>query len=81
MNLCYGIWLTFTQAKKVVSYAESGSEDFDDDEDAFRPKRKATTSRATKRRKVSESAEEDNFDLDAASEDGTDGQQDLHTIY
>lgn len=59
------------QAKKKVSYAESGSEGEDDDDVIFRPGRQ--NNRASKRRKTSPESEDefDQGDADAGySDDG-----------
>jgi hypothetical protein len=59
------------QAKsKKMSYAESDSEGLDDDNDIFKPALKAKNARPAKRRKVSESAEEDTYEVDVGAEDG-----------
>jgi len=53
-----------------MSYAESDSEGFDNDDEIFKPTPKAKTARPAKRRKVSESAEEDTYELDEGADDG-----------
>jgi len=53
-----------------MSYAESDSEGLDNDDDIFKPTPKAKTARPAKRRKVSESAEEDTYELDEGADDG-----------
>ena len=55
---------------KKTSYAESDSEGVEDDEDIFKPASKAKTARPTKRRKVSESADEDTYEAEDVAEDG-----------
>jgi hypothetical protein len=52
-----------------MSYAESDSEGLDDD-DVFKPAPKAKNARPAKRRKVSESAEEDTYEVDERVDDG-----------
>ena len=53
-----------------MSYAESDSEGLDDDDDIFKPTHKAKNTRPVKRRKVSESAEEDMYEVDEKAGDG-----------
>lgn len=60
------------KAKKDVNYAESATED--DDEEPVRPFRKSkpNAGRQNKRRKVSDSSDDDNYDLGGASADESD---------
>jgi hypothetical protein len=53
-----------------MMYAESDSEGLDDDDDIFKPAPKVKDTRPAKRRKVSESAEEDAYELDEWADDG-----------
>ena len=54
-----------------MSYVEFDSEGLDDDDDIFKPAPKAKkTARPAKRRKVSESAEEDAYEVDEGADDG-----------
>ena len=53
-----------------MSYAESDSEGLDNDDDIFKPAPKAKNTRPAKRRKVSESAEEDTYEVDEGAGDG-----------
>jgi hypothetical protein len=53
-----------------MSYAESESEGLYDDDDIFKPAPKAKNARPAKRRKVSESAEEDTYEVDEGADDG-----------
>lgn len=55
---------------KKMSYAESDSEGAEDEEDIFKPAPKAKIARPVKRRKVSESADEDTFEMGDVAEDG-----------
>ncbi len=60
------------QAKtKQISYAESESEGTDND-DVFKPspKAKSKNARPTKRRRVSESADEDTYEAEDVAEEG-----------
>lgn len=52
-----------------MSYAESASEDAEDDDDVFEPAPKTKNVRPVKRRKVSESADEDTYDAEDVAED------------
>ena len=53
-----------------MSYVESDSEGLDDDDDIFKAAPKAKNVRPAKRRKVSESAEEDTYEVDEGADDG-----------
>ena len=55
-----------------MSYAESESDVAADDEDVFKPIRKRTATRPSKRRKISESPDQDDYQSqeDAADVDG-----------
>jgi DNA mismatch repair protein MSH6 len=53
-----------------MSYAESDSEGLDDDDDIFKPAPKTKNTRSTKRRKVSESADEDVYEAEDLAEEG-----------
>jgi hypothetical protein len=53
-----------------MSYVESDSEGLDNDDDIFKPAPKAKNARPAKRRKVSESAEEDTYEVDEGADDG-----------
>ena len=53
-----------------MSYAESDSEGEDEDEDVFKPAPKAKKPRPIKRRKVSESADEDTYEAEDVADDG-----------
>jgi hypothetical protein len=53
-----------------MSYAESDNEGVDDDDDVFKLAPKAKNLRPTKRRKVSESADEDTYEAEDVAEDG-----------
>ena len=55
---------------KKMSYAESDSEGAEDEEDIFKPVPKAKNARPVKRRKVSESADKDTFEMEDVAEDG-----------
>lgn len=55
---------------KKTSYVESDSEGVDDDDDIFKPAPKAKNERPTKRRKLSESADEDTYEAEDGGEDG-----------
>jgi hypothetical protein len=55
---------------KKMSYAESDSQGAEDEEDIFKPVPKAKNARPVKRRKVSESADEDTFEMGDVAEDG-----------
>jgi DNA mismatch repair protein MSH6 len=59
------------QAKsKKMSYAESESEGVDDDDDIFKPAPKTKNTRPTKRRKMSESTDEDTYEAEGLAEEG-----------
>lgn len=53
-----------------MSYIESDSEGLYDDDDIFKPVPKAKNARPAKRRKVSESAEEDTYEVGEGIDDG-----------
>lgn len=53
-----------------MSYAESDSEGVDDGDDIFKPAPKTQNTRPTKRRKVSESADEDTYGAEDLAEEG-----------
>jgi hypothetical protein len=53
-----------------MSYAESDSEGLDDDHHIFKPAPKTKNTRPTKRRKVSESADEDTYEAEDLAEEG-----------
>ena len=55
---------------KKMSYAESDNKGAEDDEDIFKPVLKAKNARPTKRRKVSESADEDTYEAGGVIDDG-----------
>lgn len=57
---------------KIINYAESDSEGTDGD-DVFQPKAITSRARASKRRKVSESADEDTYEHDDSRADLSDG--------
>ena len=53
-----------------MSYVESDSEGLDDDDNIFQSAPKAKNARPAKRRKVSESAEEDTYEVGEWADDG-----------
>jgi hypothetical protein len=53
-----------------MSYADSDSEGVEDDEAIFKPAPKAKNARPAKKRKMSESADEDTYEVDSVAHDG-----------
>lgn len=53
-----------------MSYAESDSEGVEDDEAIFKPAPKAKIARPAKKRKMSESADEETYEVDSVAHDG-----------
>lgn len=76
--MCGNCWfkamLTLDQAKsKAVNYAESDSEGADSiDEEVFKPRSRKSRARPTKKRRVSDSGDEDNYkeESDGAEDEG-----------